>query len=397
MIRFFNPGHETAVLNASKYYQAPTIQILMRNELAYLPAWYAQAEDSILIENPLPETFLSEIQAFFTIAKPVVASNLMTLPHQPIDLWGISPQSVYFFEKLNQTHALNWKIPEWKDIFRTLGSRWTAHTILSELIKSIPEIESGILPCQFSNIDAIEEFLLQSKERLLVKSPYSSSGRGLVWLPPEKIARSEKQIISGMLNKQERVSVEKVLDKQLDFSLHFEISNSGKTAFIGYSVFQTNTKGTYENSLLASQDVLEKLITRFIDPTLIQRVKTELIRQIEEKYAPHYTGCIGVDMLIYISGNEYKLHPCVEINMRKSMGYLALKLFEQFVSPKTQGKFFVDYHPNSSETFQMHQTLKKQHPLQIENGQIVSGYFNLCPVTDNTHYHAYCISSPCNP
>ena len=242
MIRFFNPGHEAAVLNASKYYQAPTIQVLMRNELAYLPAWYAQAEDSILIENPLPEIFLSEIQEFFNIAKPVIRSDLATLPNQTIDLWGISPQSIYFFEKLNQTHALDWKIPEWKEALRTLGSRWTAHSVLSELIKSVPEIKSDILPYQFSNLEALEEFLLQSKEQLLVKSPYSSSGRGLVWLPPEKIARSEKQIISGMLNKQGSVSVEKVLNKQLDFSLHFEISNDEKTEFIGYSVFQTNAK-----------------------------------------------------------------------------------------------------------------------------------------------------------
>ncbi|GHT77297.1 hypothetical protein AGMMS50262_17920 [Bacteroidia bacterium] len=389
MIRYFNPGHESAVLNASKYYRPPANQVLMQNELAYLPAWYAQADDSVFVENPLPNDFLTDIQAFPTLAKAVVSSELTTLSSQTVDLWGISPQSVYFFEKLKQTHSLDWQIPEWKEIYRKLGSREAAQPVLSELIRIIPEIESDILPRRFSDIDTLEKELIQNHGQQIVKSPYSSSGRGLVWLPSEKIARSERQIISGMLNKQGSVSVEKALDKRLDFSMHFEISAGGKTEFIGYSVFQTNPKGVYERSLLASQEVLEKMIINRIDFSLLQQVKTELIQQIEKNYAPHYVGCIGVDMLVYFSENKYKLNPCVEINMRKSMGYLAIRLTEQFLHLETHGSFFVNYHSASAETFQIHQTLKKHYPLIVKNNRIVSGYFNLCPVSEDTHYQAY--------
>jgi len=49
MVHYFNPGHETAVLNASKYYQPSRMIAKMQEDLALLPVWYAELEDYVFV------------------------------------------------------------------------------------------------------------------------------------------------------------------------------------------------------------------------------------------------------------------------------------------------------------------------------------------------------------
>jgi len=395
MIHYFNPGHETAVLNASKYYHPPAHVTKMQTDLAFLPTWYASNDDFVFINTSLPDDFILSCKPLNFQIKTVTpddfSENRKMFQRSAVDLWGISPQSVHFFEKLNKQWGLSLAISQWKEEFRFLGSRFASCKILAGIIERIPEIGREILPRFFSGIEEIEQQTFQSYERLLVKSPYSSSGRGLIWLPPGKLAQSERQIINGMLKKQKQVSIEKALNKYMDFSMHFEITQQGDTQFIGYSVFQTKAKGAYEKSRLAGQAYLEKQITNLIDAGLLLQTRIVLSELLQEMYAPFYTGAMGIDMLIYQSGDSYRLHPCVEINMRKSMGYLAIRLFEKYLHPDSQGEFFIEYNRNPQTTVQNHQQLQKQYPLIVENGHIRSGYLSLCPITNQTNYQSFII------
>ncbi|MDR3218138.1 MAG: hypothetical protein LBU22_04020 [Dysgonamonadaceae bacterium] len=395
MIHYFNPGHETAILNGSPFYHPSDKVAKMQEDLASLPAWYADAEDYILLPygKIVSADLIRNCQNYkadgLVNYEDASQSNPEKIKSERVALWGISPQSIYFFEKLNKQYGLQLKIPEWKPEYRFLGSRHASHKVLTHIINTIPEIEKDILPQFFSGITEMENHHIKSKQKHLVKSPYSSSGRGLVWLPPGIVARSEKQIISGMLKRQSCVSLEKTLDKQLDFSMHFEINAKNETGFIGYSVFQTNSKGAYEKSFLSNQHTLEQQITQFINPDLLYKVHKALRDALQEIYAPHYNGNIGVDMMVYRSGERYKLHPCVEINMRKSMGLLAIRLFESHLHPDTNGEFLVEYQAQPDVIRQKHSTLQAGYPLVSENGLIKKGYLNLCPVTETSNYHAY--------
>jgi len=395
MIHYFNPGHETAVLNASKHYHPPAHIAKMQADLAFLPAWYASAGDFVYMETPLPEDFRLSCKPLDFQVKQLTpadfSENRETFQHATVDLWGISPQSVYFFEKLSEQWNLSLAVPEWKEEFRFLGSRFASQKFLASLLNHIPEIEPEIYPQFVSSIETIEQLTVQSQEQLLVKSPYSSSGRGLIWLPPAKLAQSERQLLAGMLKKQRQVSIEKALDKQLDFSMQFEITAEGKTQFRGFSIFQTNAKGAYEKSRLDSQERLEEQITSFIDKKLLFQAQKSLTEIIREMVAPYYTGIIGIDMLVYKTGDFYRLHPCVEINMRKNMGYLAVRLAEKYLHPESQGKFIIEYNREPQTTLQKHNQLQKLYPSVIENCRIRSGYFSLCPVAGLTNYLAYII------
>jgi len=373
----------------------------MQTDLAFLPAWYASEGDFVFMETSLPDDFMASCQSVNLPVKPVTptdfSANRESLQHSTVDLWGISPQSIHFFEKLNKEGNLSFSVPLWKEEFRFLGSRFASRKLLAELLNRLPGLEHEILPRFVSDIETIEQQIAQSDEPLLIKSPFSSSGRGLLRLPPGKLAQSERQILNGMLKKQKQVSIEKIWDKCLDFSVQFEITVEGKTQFLGYSIFQTNAKGAYEKSLPDKQERLEKQIIRRIDTDILLQTRIALTEKIQEMYAPYYIGVLGVDMLIYQSGDSFRLHPCVEINMRKTMGYLAIRLAEKYLHPDSQGELVIDYHPHPQTALRNHENRQKEYPPVIENGRIRSGCFNLCPVTDSTNYHAYMMVSHHSP
>ena len=49
-IHFFNPGHETAILQGSENYTPPANVQRMIKELSYLPVWYADPADFVFLQ-----------------------------------------------------------------------------------------------------------------------------------------------------------------------------------------------------------------------------------------------------------------------------------------------------------------------------------------------------------
>ena len=322
MIHYFNPGHEAAVLADSPFYHTPAMVVKMQQDLAFLPFCYAEPDDYIFV----PRDHYDD-------------STLQLLKGQTVDLWGLSKQAIHFFEQFSKKYDLNLVIPEWNDKYKELCSREFSAFCLASLVEEIPGIAKDIIPVFYFDLSEIEYMNRNTPDQLLVKSPYSSSGRGLLWLEKPELSRSSRQIIGGMLKKQGKVSVEKVLEKSIDFSMQFDSDK-----FLGYSIFFTDSKGAYDCTSLASQKRMEVFLKDCVEPRLLYTVRRKLQKLIREKILPYYSGNIGVDMMIYEIGEDnYYLHPCVEINLRKSMGYVSLKIFEKLGQPNWRGYFTVKY------------------------------------------------------
>lgn len=388
-IHYFNPGHETAVNNASPYYTPPANIAAMQEELSFLPAWYADREDKVLVDskNEVYYSYLTE--KFSTLAQPVSQNELTLYRDANVSLWGVSPQAIRYFEELNKELEINLDIPEWSEEYKYLNSRLAARDCLSELINSIPLLSQVIIPQFYTNLDDINRAVNTSAYQLLAKAPYSSSGRGLLWLPATGLTRTENQILHGILKKQGSISIERVLDKQIDFAMEFMADGKGNIAFAGYSLFYTNAKGGYEANYIGSQESIIEQLSEKISLDLLDSVKGKLINILSEKLTTLYNGCIGVDMLIYLEDNEYKLHPCVEINMRYNMGFLTCRLYENYIATQSCGKFYIDFNPKAEEMYNNHLLMEEKHPIRIENGKITSGYLSLCPINRSNRYRAY--------
>ena len=101
-----------------------------------------------------------------------------------------------------------------------------------------------------------------------------------------------------------------------------------------------------------------------------------------------YEGNFGVDMLLVLYKNkQLKLHPCLEINVRKSMVLLALSL-EKLLSNHKKGMFTSYFNPHTL-FYDFSTAMQKKHPLILKNGKIEKGYFPLTPSGNKEQFGAY--------
>jgi len=393
-LHYFNPGHEAAILTASPYYMPPANVLLMQKELAYLPAWGANSDDYVFLSDNQDLSFFKHInQVIGKVATAISPELLNTIPPQiRLQPWGLSPQVVHFCQNINNEYNIDLQIPRWNSRLSHLSSRHFAKGCLQSLCPIIPEISESLIPVFVNKLEDIEDIVTKSKNKLLAKAPFSSSGRGLLWLPFQQLTRTERQILHGILKKQGSVSIESVLNKKIDFAMEFFISEEGSVNFEGYSYFNTNIKGAYTGNLLASQSDIQLKIFHYINIDLLERVKTGLYNLIKDSFTGIYSGYIGIDMMIYEENEEFKLHPCVEINVRNNMGVISLGIVRNYLSKDSTGFFHIEFNTKDEVTYSLHEKMLKQYPAQFENGKLKSGYFSLCPVSPKTKYRAYILA-----
>jgi hypothetical protein len=144
---------------------------------------------------------------------------------------------------------------------------------------------------------------------------------------------------------------------------------------------------------LLSDSRIEEKLSAYIPVALLHRLH-RLREALIEKLAtcfPLYTGYAGVDMMICETAEEYRIQPCVEINLRMNMGMVARRIHDRFMEVDGQGKFTVDYFKKPEGALSFHQKMQRESPLTVENGKIVSGYLSLTSVTKTTRYIAYVV------
>jgi len=398
-LHYFNPGHEAAVFNGSPFYCAPANVQLLQNELSFLPSWYAQSNDFVLVGSNFDFTFYEKLKNNFpSFPQPIFVDKNCVIdfknkenPNVPMSAayWGVSPAAIHFFEKIREENAINLSVGRWKEEFTGLCSRRAAQKCLMYLKQKIPQITVDI-PVFVNSMQNIENEINKTNEMLLVKEPFSSSGRGILRIDAQNFTRSVRQIVQGWLNRQGYVSIEKMYDKILDFAMEFRCTAGENTDFLGYSLFETDTKLSYTGNILDSQKNIEDKICKFIHIELIEKIRNEIGYFLNEKYK-NYSGLLGIDMLIYISENQYFIYPCVEINIRANMGIVAINFVEKYLCADKTGRFNVNFCRKEGEVFVNHCLLTKNCPARFWQGKLCEGYLPLCPVNENNKFWAYVI------
>lgn len=394
-IHYFNPGHETAVLLGKQNYTPPTNVRKMQRDLALLPVWYAGADDLVYLEEKPSGRFFShlpdELQPAPTPAtKAMLAQNAHFLPQMEASPWGLSPHSLHLFERLRESTKLRLSIPEWKEDYFRLTGRQTAAECLEKIRTILPDIPIPIAPRFCTKIREIEKYMILCNAPFILKTPYSSSGRGLLWVDKRKPDTKTRNWIEGAFNKQGTVSIECGLDKVQDFAMEYYSDGQGEVRYEGLSVFNTEERGSYTGNVLEEQGTMLQRVTRLTGEETYTRIQEAVRSVLRETYGSIYTGYLGVDMLVYKQRDgSFAIHPCVEINMRYTMGMVALRLYQKHIAAGAVGDFRVSFDKVAGEAYDKHQFMTATYPLFIENGKIKEGYLSLCPVTKETHYRAY--------
>jgi hypothetical protein len=392
---YFNPGHETAIHSGSVHYTPTAAVRKMATDLAVLPLWYGKNDDYVIVDkiadaHRFISTIPKEIRSRVKLVSPT-ESHTWPVHFTPLEAapWGLSPQSIRYFELLRQHHLPSLVIPRWDDALTRLTHRRTAVGYLQEL----PFTHELNPPQFFSDINHIRKFIETHALPCIIKTPYSCSGRGIRWIRNQKWDEETNRWVSGALKKQQSVSIETAVDKVCDFAMEFESDGEGHVTFNGLSVFDTSADGAYNGNLLGSGEMLEKCLTDYVSGIELGHVQEAVQALLAKKIGTVHKGLLGVDMLIYRNGTSFRIHPLIELNLRHTMGHVSLQLSDHLIHPSAKGKFTLACHP-AGEAYHTHLQMIEDKPLQIADGRICAGYFSLCPVTADTRFRAYVEINP---
>jgi hypothetical protein len=375
-------------------YTSPANVRIMAEDLALLPAWYAEDGDYVLVDAPTTRIYPGWLPAAIQLGSTAVSTGdlknkSLSLPHLEAEPWGLSQQSLHLFDGLRQAYELDIDLPVWKDEYVALTGRQTAADCLVRIQQALPDIDFPPPPVFLSQIEEIEEYLSQNTGEVVLKTPYSSSGRGLLWLTDGRLSESDRNVIKGMLRTQNVVSLEHKLKKDVDFAIEFYSDGKGNVYEKGASLFLTTVKGAYKCNLLMTQDSVWGELAKFGADKVLDRVRETMPGVLRDVFGSKYTGYLGVDMIIHKVDGGLAFHPCVEINLRRTMGMVAINLVEKYIGKHAMAIFDISYELNPGKAYERHQLMKKTYPPVFLKGKLQKGYFSLCPVTKETHYTAF--------
>ena len=157
--------------------------------------------------------------------------------------------------------------------------------------------------------DEVEEMLALHGD-VVLKAPWSGSGRGLRWIG-SRMTEHDIRWMDKVVREQRCVIAEPRRRVADDFALEYRV-HGGRLFFVGYSLFQSE-QGVYRSNLLLSDEAIAARTG------IAARKRTELEEWLSLHIAPHYEGPLGVD---FIRTEDGAVHVS-ELNLRHTMGLVA--------------------------------------------------------------------------
>ena len=363
----FNPEHDYALADNQPQFVALRSAAQFAYDCAPFMRYLYGNEDIVLNAY---EPFGAEFRKNF---RPLAEAEQVT----EVIPWGWDTVVAYQLRRIGIPERL---LPSESQLskLRELAHRKTTIAAMEFLHDKHPQPERlPSPPSCLTEIQQIEDFVKRVPDTIF-KSPYSGNGRGHLYAhgvcTPTLLRQCE-----GVLKRQGSILAEKQYTVVQDFAMEFDCTG-GEVAFRGYSLFQTAHYG-YAGNLLMPDDAILSHLSQYIDIQEILQIQTLVGDFLRQEIAPHYEGEAGVDMFVYQEDGEYKLHPFVEVNLRKTMGLAAHDIYARYCHPEAQGTFRIVH--GSVETGR---TTSLQTEMQRRDGLWYSGTAVLNPVTATTQY-----------
>ena len=318
-ILVFNPEHDIALSANLANFTAPHAGRRLRIDLGWLPALWATPDDVVLVDD------VEHAQRAWNRLKNrvgrssvrfIAKNELHAFSDCCVEPWGWDLALRAYLLRHGAVH-----VPSEAeiDVVRRLSHRRTAAVLLDQL-----RCVEGTVGESFvvADADAVSDMVARLG-RVVLKAPWSSSGRGLRFLsaPPDE---AQRRWIANIVEQQGGLMLEPQYDKVCDLGMEFERADAG-IRYLGLSLFHTKN-GAYTGNVLASEEEKREMISRYVSMDLLDAVREKITTS---DCLADYRGPFGIDMMV-VRGQEgepaAKLHPCVEINLRRTMGHVALQL-----------------------------------------------------------------------
>lgn len=263
---------------------------------------------------------------------PRFVSSLDGLDIAGIEPWGWSAYGIGRLLKSGAPRGLLAEAEGDMDKTRLLSHRRSAGLINDALAHSVDFGRYG----QLAPKAALEAFALDDVRNFAldcapfyVKSPWSSSGRGVVCSNAVPFDRLLERC-DGIIRSQGSVMLEPAYDKVADFAMLFHADGTGGVRFHGYSRFFNTRDTSYAGNLIAPDHEIFTEISAMVPAPLLHDVRNNLERVLGDMTGTVYRGLMGVDMMVARdSSGRHMLVPCVELNLRMTMGHVAHAVYSR--------------------------------------------------------------------
>lgn len=297
----FNPQHDYAMANGTPYYKPPKSIHLLAKALQFLPLVWSKEDDLILLADnriyniATAETFDPKSDSGLNLETVAPWGWDSELKHRLLSL-GIKDEILPSDAHLSEIRRLS-------------------HRRIS--IDCNTFLASNSIPSEFfTECDAMK--FAADNPGCYFKLPWSSGGRGVVdtgELNHDQIS----QWIHGSVRKQKSVLAERRINPTLLFASLWQ-TDGNQISFQGVSISLSDGRGKYKGNVYGPQERLRKIIES-LTPTNLDEIIQKQSRFINEYIVPGYIGPIGIDMMADTRGTVF---PCVEINLRYTMGHVAM-------------------------------------------------------------------------
>lgn len=321
-LHIFNPSHDEALAAHTAHYCPSRPARQLAHALAELPLLWA-AEGDVCLRLPASGgTEGVEVPDWTAVER--------------IEPWGWDRHIVGLLRRLGAPERL---LPSDERLcaLRRMSSRETGVRWAEGLhVDDLPGVVKPRAVFCTSTAAAVEAARAMDG-RAMMKQPWSCSGRG-VWPFADDAACRRR--IDKAVRLQGGVEVQARCEGLLDAAMEFTVDADGRVHFEGLSLFTTAPGGAYGGNLTAHPDRLRRTwldcaakagcpLSETVLETLIERTAARLeacygAGQADETM--RYVGPLGVDVL----GAREGWLPYVEINLRRTMGHVALAVGARF-------------------------------------------------------------------
>lgn len=285
-------------------------------QLQFLPFLYASKSDYVFITKKPSDAFWHKLRSLSKDHPQPFFSEDASFHCDQLESWAPS----LLIKKWATDHDIPYEIPPW-DIIRSIHSKVFAF--------SLCPLPGGAI---LHDERELHHWLKQQKGQVVLKAALSSSGRGhLIFLAPSFDEQKAQSFVNKEWSKQLPVVAQPWMHRVLDFSTQWEITPDQQVKYLGATICENDGMGRYQASIVGDLQTYFSSYPSALDEQI------NFVRKILPKIMQlGYFGSLGFDAMIFkTADNRLHLHPLVEINARKTMGWAALKIQQKHFPEKT--------------------------------------------------------------
>lgn len=324
-LHIFNPEHDLVLACNSKCYTPSEGIRNMRSGLSYVPVFFAEKGDVILTDDV--ETTSAENRIHGIADADVIFatfSEINKFSFNSIIPWGWDKALKHSLIRYGIDKSL---LPsdEQLETIREMSHRRSVIKMHEVLRDGNGDCTCG-MAAECRSIEEINDAVAMYG-KVVIKAPWSSSGINIIYVE-SGISTALESRCKKLISKQGSVLVEPLYNKVRDFAMEFYSDGCGNVDYLGLSVFET-LGSAYLNNMIASEDDKLRVLSEFVSPALLKEICNRICCYMASFCKDRYCGPFGVDMMIVSDNGSYVVDPCVEINLRRTMGHVAIERWKR--------------------------------------------------------------------